>query len=151
MMQLSTTTFREKLTYCHILCSNQCFKVEEAHRRMNQKRLILRSFRCFFLLVLTFSSLSKANPDSQTSDEYACNNSISECREKDELLMESEISQRFLEQRRYISVGALKRDKPVCDAGAGGESYTQSGGCLPPPANPVSRGCSKYYRCRSDS
>lgn len=111
----------------------------------------MRSFHCFFLLVLTFLSLSKANPASQTTDEYACNSSISECREKEELLMESEISRRFLEQRRYISVGALKRDKPVCDAGAGGESYTQSGGCLPPPSNPVSRGCSKYYRCRSDS
>ncbi|KAJ1407302.1 Rapid ALkalinization Factor [Sesbania bispinosa] len=80
-----------------------------------------------------------------------CNGSIAECNQDDELLMESEISRRFLEQKRYISDGALKRDKPVCNGGASGEAYSKSGGCLPPPSNTYNRGCSKYYRCRSDS
>ncbi|WJX47137.1 hypothetical protein P8452_33862 [Trifolium repens] len=52
---------------------------------------------------------------------------------------------------RYISEGALKRDKPVCNGGAGGEAYSKSEGCIPPPSHPYNRGCSKYYRCRSDS
>ncbi|KAE8725946.1 Methyltransferase family protein [Hibiscus syriacus] len=72
-----------------------------------------------------------------------CNGSIGDCDEADEMLMESETSRRFLEQKRYISPGALKRDQPVCPAA--------SGGCLPQPSNPYNRGCSKYYRCRSDS
>ncbi|KAK7294769.1 hypothetical protein RJT34_17665 [Clitoria ternatea] len=80
-----------------------------------------------------------------------CNGSMAECNDEDEMLMESEISRRFLEQRTYISNGALKRDKPVCNGGGSGEAYSKTGGCLPPPSNPHSRGCSKYYRCRSDS
>ncbi|KAG9144363.1 hypothetical protein Leryth_024501 [Lithospermum erythrorhizon] len=77
------------------------------------------------------------------------NGSITESDDYIEEMMESEISRRFLEQRRYISIGALKRDHPACDGGASGTPYTRSG-CLPPPANPYNRGCSKYYRCRSD-
>ncbi|OIW11204.1 hypothetical protein TanjilG_28295 [Lupinus angustifolius] len=66
--------------------------------------------------------------------------------------MESEISKRFMmEEKRYISNGALKRDKPVCNGGGSGEAYSKTGGCLPPPSNPQSRGCFKYYRCRGDS
>lgn len=67
--------------------------------------------------------------------------------------MESEISKRFLEERtnKYIAPGALRRDKPVCNGGGSGEAYSRSGGCIPPPSNPQTRGCSKYYRCRSDS
>ncbi|CAK9149914.1 unnamed protein product [Ilex paraguariensis] len=80
-----------------------------------------------------------------------CNGSISECEEAVENLMESEISRRFLEQRKYISSGALKKDEPVCNGGGGGEAYSKSEGCLPPQSNPYNRGCSKYYRCRSDS
>ncbi|KAG8655010.1 protein RALF-like 32 [Manihot esculenta] len=78
-----------------------------------------------------------------------CNGSIAECGEDNELLMESEISRRILEQSKYISPGALKRDQPVCNGGASGQSYSSS--CLPPSSNPETRGCSKYYRCRSDS
>ncbi|KAG4923058.1 hypothetical protein JHK85_049568 [Glycine max] len=57
--------------------------------------------------------------------------------------MESEISQRFLEE--YISKVALSRDKAVCNGGALGDAYSKSEGCLPPPSNPPNRGCSKYY------
>ncbi|KAF7837043.1 protein RALF-like 32 [Senna tora] len=80
---------------------------------------------------------------------YQCNASIAECNEEDELLMESDISRRFMEEKKYISEGALKRDKPVCNGGNRGEAYSKSEGCLPPPSNPENRGCSNYYRCRS--
>ncbi|KVI08350.1 hypothetical protein Ccrd_013276 [Cynara cardunculus var. scolymus] len=66
-----------------------------------------------------------------------------------EELWESEITRRYLEEKRYISVGALKRDQPACGGGGRGEAYTKSGSCTPPPSNPYNRGCSKYYRCRS--
>ncbi|CAN1164862.1 Protein RALF-like 32 [Linum perenne] len=50
---------------------------------------------------------------------------------------------------KYITPGALKKDQPVCHGGNSGQSYSSS--CLPRPSNPHTRGCSKYYRCRSDS
>ncbi|KAL4290174.1 hypothetical protein GQ457_14G012620 [Hibiscus cannabinus] len=80
-----------------------------------------------------------------------CNGSIGDCDGANEILMESDISPRFLEEKRYISPGALKRDQPVCRGGSSGEAYSKTGGCLPEPSNPYDRGCSKYYRCRSDS
>ncbi|KAJ8755291.1 hypothetical protein K2173_019089 [Erythroxylum novogranatense] len=77
-----------------------------------------------------------------------CNGSIAECNVEDfEELIESEISRRFLEQIKYISPGALNKDRPACSGEASGQSYSSS--CLPPPANHENRGCSKIYRCRS--
>uniref|UniRef100_A0A2P2NM63 Protein RALF-like 32 n=1 Tax=Rhizophora mucronata TaxID=61149 RepID=A0A2P2NM63_RHIMU len=78
-----------------------------------------------------------------------CNASIAECNEEYEVLMATEISRRFLEHRKYISPGVLHRDQPVCSGGKRGQSY--SSGCLPPKSNPGGRGCSRIYRCRSDS
>ncbi|XP_061992200.1 protein RALF-like 32 [Rosa rugosa] len=102
---------------------------------------------CFVLLLLCLSYLSAtASPPSSST----CNGSVAECETESELLMDSEISRRFLAQK-YISPGALRKDLPVCNGGASGEAYSKTGGCLPPPANPYNRGCSKYYRCRSDS
>ncbi|KAL6194097.1 hypothetical protein ACLB2K_035181 [Fragaria x ananassa] len=103
---------------------------------------------CFVLLLLGLSYLGATTSSSSSS---SCNGSIAECETESELLMESEISRRFLEQKKYISPGALKKDQPVCNGGARGEAYSKTGGCLPPPANTYNRGCSKYYRCRSDS
>ncbi|KAJ4968490.1 hypothetical protein NE237_015191 [Protea cynaroides] len=81
-----------------------------------------------------------------------CNGSIAECNEEEELLMESEIARRFLQgKQKYISYGAIKQNLPVCGGGASGEAYTRSGSCLTPPSNSQNRGCSKYYRCRSNS
>ncbi|GMI88990.1 ralf-like 32 [Hibiscus trionum] len=98
---------------------------------------------------LFFNTLSEF---STVNDAFMrCNGSIGDCEEANEILMESEISRRLLEGKRYISPGALKRDQPVCRGGSGGEAYSKSGGCLPEPSNPYDRGCSKYYRCRSDS
>lgn len=101
----------------------------------------LFNFFTFFLTVSFIISL--VNGQSQ------CNDTIAKCNEDLEILMESEISRRFLEERKkYISPGALKRDQPVCNGGGNGEPYSRS--CLPPPSNPYNRGCSKYYRCRGD-
>ncbi|XP_038723969.1 protein RALF-like 32 [Tripterygium wilfordii] len=95
---------------------------------------------CCFLMSLLFLVAS-------TPIREVCNGSIAECNEGYEVLMESEISRRFLEGKKYISPGALKRDQPVCNGGAGGEAYSKSG-CLPPSSNSYNRGCSNYYRCR---
>ncbi|XVF84559.1 hypothetical protein PTKIN_Ptkin17bG0046700 [Pterospermum kingtungense] len=103
----------------------------------------------FFFSLLWLSRNSALSPVSDAL--MPCNGSIGECNEANEMLMESETSRRFLEQRKYISPGALKRDQPICNGGAGGEAYSKSGGCLPEPSNPYNRGCSKYYRCRSGS
>ncbi|XVE84665.1 hypothetical protein DITRI_Ditri17bG0031400 [Diplodiscus trichospermus] len=98
----------------------------------------------FLFLVFFFSLLCLSNSGLPPP----CNGSIGECNEANEMLMVSEISRRFLEQKKYISPGALKRDEPVCNGGSGGEAYSKTEGCLPQPSNPYSRGCSKYYRCR---
>ncbi|XP_028759732.1 protein RALF-like 32 [Neltuma alba] len=99
---------------------------------------------CFLLLMSSRATSLRSHHEA-----YTCNGSIAECNEEDELLMESDISRRILEGKKYISEGALQRDKPVCNGGASGEAYSKSGGCLPPPSNRPDRGCSKYYRCRS--
>lgn len=46
------------------------------------------------------------------------------------------------EAKKYISPGALKRDLPPPSH----PNYCKS--CLPPPANPWNRGCSRFCRCR---
>ncbi|KAJ9187076.1 hypothetical protein P3X46_002572 [Hevea brasiliensis] len=103
----------------------------------------------FLVIIMTLFLYLSNNTVSSSSSSFRCNGSIVECSEDYELLMESEISRRILEQKKYISPGALKRDEPVCNGGASGQSYSSS--CLPPSSNPETRGCSKYYRCRSDS
>ncbi|VFQ72957.1 unnamed protein product [Cuscuta campestris] len=77
-----------------------------------------------------------------------CNGSIAECNIVDtELLLESEVSRRFLEEMKHITPGALKRDEPVCYSGGPGKPYTRS--CVPEPSHHYyDRGCSSYYRCR---
>ncbi|GLU10207.1 hypothetical protein SLE2022_270270 [Rubroshorea leprosula] len=100
-----------------------------------------------FLLFFSLTHLSNCAFSSVTDAFTTCNGSIAECNEEAEMLMESEIIQRFLEQGKYISPGALKRDQPVCD-GPGGQAYSK-GSCLPQPSNPKERGCSRYYQCRS--
>ncbi|KAL5053868.1 hypothetical protein RYX36_034550 [Vicia faba] len=112
-------------------------------------KLLTFFYFMFFIIFMQLSSTALSLRSTHHSK--TCNGSIGECNEVGEELMESEISRRLLEQRRYISEGALKRDKPVCNGGAGGEAYSRSEGCIPPPSNPYNRGCSKYYRCRSDS
>uniref|UniRef100_A0A7C8YQL3 Protein RALF-like 32 n=2 Tax=Opuntia streptacantha TaxID=393608 RepID=A0A7C8YQL3_OPUST len=98
------------------------------------------------LLVQGHSTLAKVND----SDSH-CNGTIAECQAENEVLMPSEIVRRFLEERKYISIGALSRDQPACSGGPRGQAYSRNGDCLPPEANPYHRPCSKYYRCRSDS
>ncbi|KAJ4723088.1 Rapid ALkalinization Factor [Melia azedarach] len=114
---------------------------------MEPKLTILPLHFSFFLILflLLFSKAATAR------SAQVCNGSIAECNEEFEMLMESEISRRFLEGKKYITPGALKPDQPVCNGGSRGGSYSKSGGCLPPPSNPEDRGCPTYYRCRSGS
>ncbi|KAL8201690.1 hypothetical protein R6Q57_010837 [Mikania cordata] len=96
---------------------------------------------CIFFL--TVSSLYRHGAASYG----AANGSRSPFNDLLEELLGSEITRRYLEEKRYISYGSLKRDQPACDGGGRGEAYTKSGGCTPPESNPYNRGCSKYYRC----
>ncbi|XP_010527452.1 PREDICTED: protein RALF-like 32 [Tarenaya hassleriana] len=110
-----------------------------------------------FLATTTLACLSRAAVVTLRNGEAStCNGSVAECgkEEVEEMEMESWISQRMMEEQRTISYGALKRNQPACGgdgAGGGQRGDSYSGSCLPPPSNPHSRGCSKYYRCRSDS
>ncbi|GLT60990.1 hypothetical protein SLA2020_337270 [Shorea laevis] len=67
-----------------------------------------------------------------------CSGSMTECNEEDETLMESEISRRFLQQQKYITYGALRPDRAVCNKKP----------CIPRPSNPYNRGCKASYGCR---
>ncbi|KZV21867.1 protein RALF-like 32 [Dorcoceras hygrometricum] len=101
---------------------------------------------CFPILLFVYTDFI-INPVTAS-----CNGSTSQSNyEEIETLMESEISRRVLEEKKYISPGAMAKDQPVCNGGERGDPYTRSSGCLPPPSNPYSRGCSRYYRCRSDA
>ncbi|KAI8005836.1 Protein RALF-like 32 [Camellia lanceoleosa] len=78
-----------------------------------------------------------------------CNGSMGFCDENGNkaVPMKSETSRRFLETTKYITLGALKPNLPVCGGdGERGAPYSRS--CLPPPSNPEGRGWSQYYRCR---
>ncbi|XP_074297316.1 protein RALF-like 32 [Silene latifolia] len=83
------------------------------------------------------------------SSNMQCNSSIAECDAEGEMLMQSDVARRFLEEGKHISFGALARDQPVC-GGARGQAYSNNANCLPPQQNPYHRGCSKYYRCKRD-
>ncbi|KAL3506488.1 hypothetical protein ACH5RR_031870 [Cinchona calisaya] len=107
------------------------------------------SILCLLLLSILFfiNVVSSLNDNAHST----CNGSIAECNQDLEILMDSEINRRFLEEKRYISTGALRKDQPVCNGGGKGEPYSRSEGCLPPQSNPYNRGCSAYYRCRQDA
>ncbi|KAG6664037.1 protein RALF-like 32 [Carya illinoinensis] len=82
-----------------------------------------------------------------------CNSSIAEYNKEEdhELLMELETSPRFLAEQKMISYGVLNPNQPACNGGGRGQAYSKNVGCLPPPSDPPSRGCSKYYHCRLGS
>ncbi|KAH6778181.1 hypothetical protein C2S51_009493 [Perilla frutescens var. frutescens] len=112
-----------------------------------------------FLLHVFFLLLTLTPPINATAASFnetaavpsSCRGTIAECNKDLEMLMESEITRRFLEQKKYISPGALKPDQPVCNGGAAGAPYSRGGGCLPAPSNTYHRGCSRYYQCRDDA
>ncbi|CAK9318401.1 unnamed protein product [Citrullus colocynthis] len=97
------------------------------------------------LYLLIFSNIVVIAIDSLTSP---CNGSIAECYEGEEMLMESEISRRFLEQKtKHISYDVLIKDKPTCSKGAG-KPYGKN--CKSSEANPYDRGCGGIYnRCKT--
>ncbi|EEF41748.1 protein RALF-like 32 [Ricinus communis] len=66
--------------------------------------------------------------------------------DEEELLMESETSQRLLLGGKFISPGTLRRNIPACGNAERGDPYSAT--CLPPPSNPYNRGCLRYYKCR---
>ncbi|KAG6597606.1 Protein RALF-like 32, partial [Cucurbita argyrosperma subsp. sororia] len=81
----------------------------------------------------------------------SCNVSMAEHGNEEELLVQSEMGRRFLEeQKKYISIGALKKDMIAFEGSSGGQPFPKSENCAPPPLNPYNRGCSKISRCRSD-
>ncbi|XP_043720914.1 protein RALF-like 32 [Telopea speciosissima] len=104
------------------------------------------------LLLILLPEIFSATLITTTDANLRCNGSIAECNEEEELLMESEIAGRFLQEtQNHISYGALKQNQPVCGGAANGDAYTKTRSCQPPPSNPQNRGCPKYYQCRSGS
>ncbi|KAK4379957.1 hypothetical protein RND71_001819 [Anisodus tanguticus] len=80
-----------------------------------------------------------------TMSSQICDGSIGECLGDEEFGMESESTRRMLAyRRRYISYGALSRNRVPCSRR--GASYYN---CRPgAQANPYHRGCSAITRCR---
>ncbi|CAA2992358.1 rapid alkalinization factor-like [Olea europaea var. sylvestris] len=78
-----------------------------------------------------------------------CKGTIAEClanadEEEDEFQLDSESNRRILATRRYISYGALQKNRVPCSRR--GASYYN---CRPgAQANPYTRGCSAITRCR---
>uniref|UniRef100_A0A0A0L624 RALFL33 n=1 Tax=Cucumis sativus TaxID=3659 RepID=A0A0A0L624_CUCSA len=99
------------------------------------------SLQTCFLLLLFLSFLLQDLCLVRGSSMHSCNGSIAECANEEEMLMESEITRRFLAQQKknYISYPTLKKDRPACD-GASGQPYTKSGSCVPSQANPYNPG-----------
>ncbi|XP_020254004.1 protein RALF-like 32 [Asparagus officinalis] len=66
--------------------------------------------------------------------------------EDGEEMMDSEVHRRLILEAdgKTIGYGALNRDRPICNSGP--RSYAN---CLPPPANPRTRGCNPIYQCRN--
>ncbi|CAA3027787.1 rapid alkalinization factor [Olea europaea subsp. europaea] len=78
-----------------------------------------------------------------------CKGTIAECLgdtdEEEEFELDSESNRRILATRRYISYGALQKNRVPCSRR--GASYYN---CRPgAQANPYTRGCSAITRCRS--
>ncbi|KAH9649567.1 protein RALF-like 32 [Citrus sinensis] len=123
-----------------------CVSCSSQHLESGIATKIVMCHSCLILALLLFNKAATAR-SSKIS-----NGSIAECSEEIEMFMESDISRRFLEERKkYITPGALKPDQPVCSVGGRGDAYSKSGGCLPPRSNRDTRGCPAYYRCRSGS
>ncbi|GMP78093.1 hypothetical protein CsSME_00034160 [Camellia sinensis var. sinensis] len=90
---------------------------------------------CFLDLVLLSLLCLGGCVGVTTSDaRVQCNGSIAECHADMEMLMESEVSRRFLQTTNHITYGALKQDQPACNSGKSGEAYSKS--CLPKESNP---------------
>ncbi|XP_022871748.1 protein RALF-like 32 [Olea europaea var. sylvestris] len=105
----------------------------------------------FLFQILIFSyfiSITAVRGLNDIANFSSCNGSIADCDEELEILMQSEISRRILENKKYISPGALKGDQPVCEGSASGKPYTGNSGCVPAPSNTPRRDCEQYYRCQ---
>ncbi|XP_021749092.1 protein RALF-like 32 [Chenopodium quinoa] len=110
----------------------------------------MRKLTCCLFFIFISLPLHVHGARTDTDAYLQCNGSIGECQQENEMLMMSEIARRILEERKYISYGALNRNQPAC-GGPRGQAYSSNSECLGPAANPYHRGCSKYYRCRSDT
>ncbi|MED6175275.1 hypothetical protein PIB30_076918 [Stylosanthes scabra] len=92
----------------------------------SESTIRFQNFCCFMLLSYMHLSTTVYSQTSRAyTYTYTCNGSIAECNQEHEMLMESEISRRFLEEKKYISYGALGRDKPACNDGERGEAYSK--------------------------
>ncbi|XP_022727115.1 protein RALF-like 19 [Durio zibethinus] len=91
------------------------------------------------------TSFSSTVRDGTLGAMQTCHGLFGECIGNDEeTVMESDISRRALAGRkRYISYGALKRDRVPCNRR--GHSYYNCG--APGRANPYNRGCSVITHC----
>ncbi|KMS95461.1 hypothetical protein BVRB_008000 [Beta vulgaris subsp. vulgaris] len=78
----------------------------------------------------------------------SCDGSIGECSQggdlEEEFLVDSESNRRILASRRYISYGALNRNRVPCSRRGASYYNCRPGGS----ANPYRRGCSRISRCR---
>ncbi|KAI3997773.1 hypothetical protein MKX01_007660 [Papaver californicum] len=92
-----------------------------------------------------------SNPEFADNSRNNCTDSsslIGECNEEEEVLMDSEVSRRFLAEVEGISYKAIRKDTPVCDSGP---HKTYRDKCTPQSVNKYNRGCEKVHQCRTGS
>lgn len=120
-----------------------CYMPHSLYQSRHTQRQMKTHSNILVTITLTISLVCLAR-----ADEPPCNSS-SETEEVMMMMEPSLMSQRFMEEKKQISYGALKKDQPACGRARRGHSYTKT--CLPQPSNHYTRGCSKIYRCRRDS
>ncbi|KAI3926138.1 hypothetical protein MKW98_028274 [Papaver atlanticum] len=106
--------------------------------------LIILLLQPVFIGAAKFTKNSRKNCSDSLS-------SIGECNEEEEMLMDSEVSRRFLAEVNGISYKAIRKgDAPTCGSG---EHTPYDGKCSTPIAanKRHDRGCSPVYHCRSGS
>ncbi|KAI3926137.1 hypothetical protein MKW98_028273 [Papaver atlanticum] len=102
------------------------------------------------LLVLQQVIVDTSNAEFTKKSRKNCSDSsslIGECNGEEEMLMDSEVSRRFLAEVNGISYKAIRKDRPVCGAG---EHRSYRDPCTPQSVHKYTRGCEKANQCRSD-
>ncbi|MCL7039351.1 hypothetical protein MKW94_004606 [Papaver nudicaule] len=104
------------------------------------------------LLLLQLVVIDASSAEFTKNSRINCSDSsslLAECNEEEEMLMESEVSRRFLaEVENFISYRSVRKsDSPAC--GGAGEHKPYGGKCTPHAANKYDRSCEKVYKCRT--
>ncbi|KAI3856190.1 hypothetical protein MKX03_027772 [Papaver bracteatum] len=119
-------------------------------KRNKSSSVIITLLTTVLILLLLQVFIGTSNAEFTKKLRKNCSDSsflIAECNEEEEMLMDSEVSRRFLAEVTGISYKAIRKDRPVCGAG---EHRSYRDPCTPQSVHKYTRGCEKANQCRSD-